>query len=102
MIKENTWNALCSCGSGKEYKHCCYPQHLNEPEDKAGVVGLLENTSLKTASSDEKVRFLQRLHQYYRDCLSRLFGFPSIGSIPDEVGERVVELTSIDILQFTE
>ena len=36
--KKLSRNALCPCGSGKKYKHCCWDKGFEWVEDEAGAV----------------------------------------------------------------
>jgi hypothetical protein len=38
--KKLSRNAPCPCGSGKNYKHCCWGKNFNWEEDESGNRGM--------------------------------------------------------------
>jgi hypothetical protein len=60
--KKLSRNALCPCGSGKKYKHCCYNKVFSYLTDDQGDIfkSIPVNDELAEAIEEQKARFVQK------------------------------------------
>ncbi|MBZ9688270.1 SEC-C domain-containing protein [Clostridium estertheticum] len=72
MGKYSQANKLCTCGSGKKYKNCCFKKSSSESELLQLIIETLRNSDMERGELEQRINLIEELISKINLCDSKL------------------------------